>query len=203
MDMQPAEELLMGREGGNPACAPVPCASLPCSSTCVMVQRRPDSALATITITNPARLNSVSPATSSPRPRLMTSTTSARLQLGLHAPFYLALVLSSSIPLGHRRQAPAEPPARNTWFLMLHVFLEMTTGARRQLGLHMQHVYSLCTPHIRRLCLHGAACTARDEPCHLRMEPVVPAAEHLGSRWVFGVQVRQQARGTMSRARGA
>lgn len=48
-----------------------------------MVQRRPESADATMTMTKPARLKSVSPATSSPSPQLMMNTTAARFQLGL------------------------------------------------------------------------------------------------------------------------
>lgn len=50
-----------------------------------MVQRRPESADATMTMTKPAKLKSVSPATSSPSPQLMMNTTAARFQLGLQA----------------------------------------------------------------------------------------------------------------------
>lgn len=80
--------------------APVPCASVPCSKTCVMVHRNPDRADATITMTNPARLNSVSPATSKPKPALIMTTTIARFQLGLHSnrKQHQSQVLARSVP---------------------------------------------------------------------------------------------------------
>ena len=63
--------------------SPTPCALLPCSRTCVMVQRSPDSADAVMTMMKPARLNSASPYTSRRSPTQMMAITVPRLALGL------------------------------------------------------------------------------------------------------------------------
>ena len=57
---------------------------VPCSSTWVMVQRRPESMLAVITTRKPTMLKWLSPYTSSSSPQEMMPTMPARLQLGLH-----------------------------------------------------------------------------------------------------------------------
>lgn len=67
----------------GPPEAPCPVLSVPWSKTCVMVQRRPESMLATMTTMKPSRLKRVSPYTSSSRPHEMMPTTAARFQLGL------------------------------------------------------------------------------------------------------------------------
>ena len=75
--------MLRGRVQAE-AGSPTPCALLPCSKTCVMVHRSPDSADAVMTMMKPARLNSASPYTSKMRPTQMMAITTPRLALGLH-----------------------------------------------------------------------------------------------------------------------
>lgn len=72
----------VGRDRAHPPCAAPPDSGVPCSRTCVMVQRRPASMAADMTSRKPTRWNLVSPYTSSSRPAVITDTTAARL---LHA----------------------------------------------------------------------------------------------------------------------
>jgi len=83
-----------GLAGGGGGVLPPwpPSPPVPCSSTCVMVQRSPDSMEAVITNTNPRASNCVSPFTIRANPSEITPTTRARCQFGLH-PFQRCQIL--------------------------------------------------------------------------------------------------------------